>query len=110
SITLLVALTLGNPVAVPGDKPASERPGEPHRSPIDLALLTDGRLALTANHTADSVSLIDLEAGKVLAEQLCGRKPAGVACSGDGRLAAVSHLWSGNISLFAVETHTLQLL
>src|SRR5205085_811234 len=48
---------------------------EPHRSPIDVALIGDGRLAVTANHTADSVSLVDLDHGKVLAEQACGRKP-----------------------------------
>src|SRR3954467_5649088 len=91
--TCLAALLLGNPVAVPREKATPIN--EPHRSPLDLALVADGRLALTANHTADSVSLIDLEAGKVLIEQPCGRRPAGVACSRDGRRAAVSNLWSG---------------
>src|SRR5213593_1629863 len=74
-----------------GDKP------EPHRSPMDLSVLPGGALVLTANHTSDTVSLVDLEAGKVVAEQPCGRKPVAVACSRDGRLAAVSNLWSGTI-------------
>jgi DNA-binding beta-propeller fold protein YncE/mono/diheme cytochrome c family protein len=81
---------------------------QPHRSPVDVALLPGGRLALTANHTADSLSLVDLSAGKVLAELPCGRKPVAVACSPDGRHAAVSNLWSGTLSLFDVEGTTIK--
>jgi cytochrome c peroxidase len=81
---------------------------EPHRSPIDLALLPGGRQALTANHTADSVSLIDLEAGKVLAEQTCGHKPAAVACSRDGKRAAVSNLWSRTVTLLEIDGAALK--
>jgi DNA-binding beta-propeller fold protein YncE len=80
----------------------------PHRSPVDVALLPGGRLALTANHTADSVSLVDLLAGRVLAELPCGRKPVAVACSPDGRHAAVSNLWSGTLTLFDVEGATIK--
>src|SRR5207247_3436229 len=87
--------------------PAPEPGVERHRSPVDLAVLPGGR-ALTANHTADSVSLLDLAKGNVLAEQPCGRKPAGVACSLDGRRAAVSNLWSGTLSLFDVKDTRLQ--
>jgi cytochrome c peroxidase len=74
---------------------------------VDVALLPGGRLGLTANHTADSVSLVDLKAGKVLAELPCGRKPVAVACSPDGRHAAVSNLWSGSLSLFDLDGKTL---
>jgi cytochrome c peroxidase len=81
---------------------------QPHRSPVDVALLPGGRLALTANHTADSLSLVDLSAGKVLAELPCGRKPVAVACSPDGRHAAVSNLWSGTLTLFDVEGTTIK--
>jgi DNA-binding beta-propeller fold protein YncE len=70
---------------------------------VDVALLPGGRLALTANHTADSVSLVDLETGAVRAELPCGRKPVAVACSPDGRHAAVSNLWSGTLSLFDID-------
>jgi cytochrome c peroxidase len=69
---------------------------------VDLALLPGGRRALTANHTADTVSLIDLRQGKVLAEQPCGRRPAAVACRPDGRLAAVSCLWSGKVHFLEI--------
>ncbi len=80
----------------------------PHRSPVDVALLPGGRLALTANHTADSVSLVDLDTGKVLAERPCGRKPTAVACSTDGRHAAVSNLWSDSLSLFDLDGDTIK--
>jgi cytochrome c peroxidase/DNA-binding beta-propeller fold protein YncE len=75
---------------------------EPHRSPAGIAVLPGGRWAISANHTADSASLIDLAEGKVLAEQPCGRKPAAVACSADVRRAAVSNLWSGTLTLLEV--------
>jgi DNA-binding beta-propeller fold protein YncE len=73
-----------------------------------VAVLPGGRYALTANHTADSVSLVDLEAGKVVRELACGRRPAAVACSADGRRAAVSNLWSGTVTLFAVRGDELE--
>src|SRR5260221_10649308 len=75
---------------------------EPHRSPIDLALLAGGR-AITANHTSNTVSLLDLTQGKVVAEQAVGRKPSAVAASRDGRRAAVSNLWAGTVSLLAID-------
>jgi DNA-binding beta-propeller fold protein YncE len=69
---------------------------------MGLTVLPGGRSALIANHTADSISLIDLTGGKVVAEQPCGRKPVAVACSPDGRRAAVSNLWSGTVSFFEI--------
>jgi DNA-binding beta-propeller fold protein YncE len=83
---------------------------EPHRSPIDLTLLPGGRQALAANHTSDSVSLIDLEEGKVLSEQACGHKPAAVACSRDGKRAAISNLWSGTVTLLEIDGDALKRL
>jgi DNA-binding beta-propeller fold protein YncE len=86
-------------------------PGEtssPHRSPIDLALLHGGQRALTANHTSDSVSLLDLKEGKVLAEQTVGRKPSAIACSQDGRRAAVSNLWGKTVTLLEIQGERLR--
>jgi cytochrome c peroxidase len=83
-------------------------PRQPHRGPIDVALVPGGRLAVTANHTVDSVSLVDLAAGKVLAEAPCGRKPSAVACSPDGGLVAVSNLWSDTVSLYKIDGETLK--
>lgn len=80
-----------------------ESSSEPHRSPVDVVVLPGGQLALSANYTADSLSLVDLAEGKVVDERPCGRKPVAVACSPDGRYAAVSNLWSGSLSLFVIE-------
>jgi hypothetical protein len=63
---------------------------------------------LTANQTANSVSLVDLKQGKVLAEMGCGVKPVAVACRRDGKLGAVSNLWSGTITLFEIGKATLK--
>src|SRR5579864_1471770 len=62
-----------------GDEPA--RAAEPHRSPIALALSSDGTRLLSANQTSGSVSLVDTNAGTVLQEVATGEKPAGVALS-----------------------------
>lgn len=87
---------------------AAETRPELHRSPMDIVVLPGGRCALTANHTADTVSLVDLTAGKVLVELPCGRKPAGLACSRDGSRAAVSNLWSGTLTLLEVRGTSLR--
>ena len=61
-------------------------------------LLPGGRRALTANHTADSVSLVDLRRG-----QGAGRSSRAAASRSrsparrDGRRAAVSNLWSRHV-------------
>jgi YVTN family beta-propeller protein len=106
TLVVLTALLLAALALLPRARTAP--PSEPpHRSPVELALLPGGR-ALTANHTSDSVSLIDLDAGKVLAEAPCGRKPVAVACTPDGRRAAVSNLWSGTVSFFEVGRDSLK--
>jgi cytochrome c peroxidase len=90
-IQILTLLTLWQP-----------RGPELHRSPVDLAVVPGGRFVLTANHSSDSLSLLDLKAEKVVAEQRCGRKPVAVACAHDGRRAAVSDLWSGTVTIFEI--------
>src|SRR5947209_461950 len=100
-----------SPLFPAAERPLSSPPGptpERHRSPADVAVLPGGRLALTANQTADSASLVDLAEGKVLAELPCGRRPTGVACSGDGRRAVVSNQWSGSLSLFEMSGPVLR--
>lgn len=75
---------------------------EPDRSPTDVALTLDGRFALTANRTADSVSLVDLAAGKVVAETRVGGEPFGVAVAPDGKRAAVSCYGSDSLVLLTL--------
>jgi DNA-binding beta-propeller fold protein YncE len=72
---------------------------ESDRSPAGLALSPDGRWALTANATRHSVSLVDLEAGRVAAEIPVGRLPRALALSRDGRRAVVSNGHSDSLTL-----------
>jgi YVTN family beta-propeller protein len=81
---------------------------EVFRGPIDLCVLPGGQRVLTANHTSDSVSLVDLQQKKVIAEKPCGRKPSAVTCSPDGQRAAVSNLWSSTVTLFDIGVNTLE--
>jgi DNA-binding beta-propeller fold protein YncE len=83
---------------------------ERHRNPVDVVVVAGGRRAVTANQGADTVSLIDLENGRVLAESACGLKPSGIACTVDGRRVAVSNLWSGNVALFEIDDTKLRSL
>jgi DNA-binding beta-propeller fold protein YncE len=90
---------------------SSARPAIPKAtccSPIDLAVLADGRRALALNHASDLVSLLDLKEGKVLAEHPCGHKPVAIACSHDGTRAAVSNLWSGGVTFLEIQGSVLK--
>ncbi len=102
--TAIIALCcLGLGVAAVMPRPAAPAaPPERHRSPVDVTVLPDGRARSTANHSADSVSLVDLDAGTVLAEVPCGRRPVAVVVSADGRRAAVSNHWSDSVTLLDV--------
>jgi len=101
ALLALLALVRSNPAAPPAVPP------ELHRSPCDLAVLPGGRV-LTANPSAGSVSLVDVRAGRVVAEVRCGRKPSAVAVAHDGRHAAVSNLWSGTVTLLDVRDDSLK--
>jgi YVTN family beta-propeller protein len=98
----IITIMIGIVIFWPATSSSGVTKSEAHRSPTDLSLLPDNKRVLTANHTADSVSLVDISAGKVLAEVRVGKKPVAVACSPDGTSAAVSNLWSGTITLLDV--------
>lgn len=85
----------------PAPPPPAPAADVPHRSPTDVALSPDGRFLLTANHTADTASLIDAAAGKVVAEVPVGKRPYAAAIAPDGRRAAVSNTRSGTVTLLA---------
>jgi DNA-binding beta-propeller fold protein YncE len=79
-------------------------------SPLHLALSADGHFALTANRDSDSASLVDLSAGKVAAEVRCGRRPADVALSADGRRGVVTNQFGSSVTLLAVHDRQLEAL
>ena len=107
---LLVPLVLlGTVVGVLRARSNAQPSAEPsnHRSPIALALSADGTRLITANQTADTVSLIDPQGGKLLAELATGQKPAGVAFSPDGKTAAVTHWYGYDLALLDVGAESL---
>jgi DNA-binding beta-propeller fold protein YncE len=58
---------------------ASQQPApaiERDRSPVDLVLTADQQGLLTANQTADTVSLIHMATGKLHDEVPCGKRPS----------------------------------
>jgi YVTN family beta-propeller protein len=80
-----------------------------NRSPIALALSSDGSRLLVANQGTGSVALVDPKSGKVLAEIPTGDKPAGVALSKDGRRGVVSHWYGYDVALLEVRPDGLSL-
>ncbi|MFN3486535.1 MAG: YncE family protein, partial [Planctomycetota bacterium] len=81
---------------------------EPDRSPIDLAVSPDGRWALTANRTSDTVSLADLKEGRKVAEVPVGKRPAAIAWK--GARAAVLHERDGLGTLLEVHPPGLRVI
>ena len=75
---------------------------ERDRSPIDLALSADGRLAITANATSDTASLADVVTGKVLAEVEVGKRPFAVALTADSSRAVVTNWLSNTVTVLRV--------
>ena len=86
----------------PAGTVSSAPPPERDRSPSDVALLAGGRRALTANRTADSVSLVDMAQGKVLAETPVGRQPFSVAALPGGKRAVVTNWLSDTVSVLDI--------
>jgi 40-residue YVTN family beta-propeller repeat len=72
------------------------------RSPTDVALTPDGRRALTTNRTADSVSLVDLTTGKVLAETVVGDEPFAATVAADGSRALVTNYGDDSLSILTL--------
>ena len=62
------------------DRPAADLAGTVvDRSPMSLDLSPDRSLVATANHTSGTVSLVEIDSGRVLYEARCGRRPVDVA-------------------------------
>jgi len=75
----------------------------PDRSPCDIVLTADEEYLLTANRTSNSVSLVKLAIGKVVAEAAVGKRPAGIALTPDGKHVLVSGSYSGDLTVIAID-------
>jgi YVTN family beta-propeller protein len=73
--------------------------GEPYRSPLALAVSPDGQLLYAADRTAECVAVVDLAAGKWLADIAVGGEPWGLALSADGQTLYVARRKAGTVAL-----------
>ncbi|WP_435010539.1 cytochrome c peroxidase [Tundrisphaera lichenicola] len=83
---------------------------EPDRSPIALAIRSDGHRLLIANQTSGSVSWIDPSDGRVLDEVKTGDRPAGVAISPDGRTGVVAHWYGYDLAILRLEDSKVEVI
>lgn len=79
------------------------------RSPVDLALTPDEKRLVTANRTADSLSLVDVATGRVLDEVACGRRPAALAIAPNGKQVFATCTHSGELRAYSIGSDTLEL-
>ena len=106
----LAGLAAAAPRLSARDEPKPQTPpATTHRSPIALAVLPAGSRVLTANQTSNSVSLVNLAQGKVIAEIETGEKPAGVAVTSDGKTALVTHWFGYDVAILNIEGDTLSI-
>ncbi|HEV3004534.1 MAG TPA: hypothetical protein VGX78_08730, partial [Pirellulales bacterium] len=77
------------------------------RSPVDLVLSPDESWLVTANQTSDTLSLVDVQSGRVIDEAPCGHRPAGLALAPNGNRVLVTASYAGTLSVFEVAQEKL---
>lgn len=76
-------------------------------SPVDLMLTPDEARLVSANQKANSISLVDLASGAVVAEAPCGNRPSNVGITPDGRRVLATATFSGELIVFALSENDL---
>ena len=71
-------------------------------SPSGLAVTPDGRLLLSADRDADSVSVIDTATRKRLATIKVGERPFGITIDAEGRRAYTANVGSNDVSVIDI--------
>ncbi len=77
------------------------------RSPVDLVLTPDEKWLLSANQTSDTISLLRVSDGAVVAEVDCGKHPSAIALMPDARRVLVSATYSGELNVFDLDGSAL---
>jgi DNA-binding beta-propeller fold protein YncE/cytochrome c1 len=99
-------------VAAQGQSPSAEETasalGPRDRSPVDVALSPDGQWLVTANQTSDTLSLVRAGDGQVVAETACGRRPADVVFTPDGRRVLATASYGGTLHVYDLAGEKLQ--
>ncbi len=75
------------PILSENQEPKTENQGL--RQPVALVVADEGRRLFVANRSAGSVSTIDVERGRVLAETAVGKRLADLVDGGEGQLLAI---------------------
>ncbi len=104
---LLGILSIAVALSIPG---VADEPTEKHRSPVAIALSNDGQRLLTANQTSNSVSLVDVSNGSILAEVTTGEKPVAVALSKDGKRGIVAHWFGYDVAVLEIGPSAIEVL
>jgi len=74
----------------PAAKPEAAK-RDSNRSPVDLVLSADEVWLVTANQTADTISLVEVSSGRTAREIACGAHPSALASHGDTLLVSCSY-------------------
>jgi YVTN family beta-propeller protein len=99
-ILLAVVIVVGGCLATKNPDQQTMQTGEPaYHSPNHIILSPDGDLAYVVNQTANSVSVIDVEARKVLREIPVGEFPSHIALTPDGGTLLVTCLHTSSIDV-----------
>ena len=96
-VVFAVAVLIGWP-AVDSLGEGPSKPQTAYKSPSDLAFSPDGKFLYVTNVTANSLSVIDAQAGSVAKEIAVGDTPTGVVVSPDGKIVFVANARSHSIS------------
>ncbi len=78
------------------------------RSPVDLVLTPDETRIVTANQVSNTVSLVDVASGTVVAEASCGERPSNVAITPDGQRVVATASYSGELFVYALSGDRLE--
>lgn len=73
------------------------------RSPVDLVLTADEQWLLTANQTANTVSLVRTGTGAVAAEVPVGERPSALVLTPDEKHVLVSGTFGGDLTVLALK-------
>lgn len=85
-------------------EPTSER----DRSPVDLALTPNESHLVTANQSADTLSLVNLATAKVVDEVPAGVRPSNVVVAPDGQRVLATAAFSGELIAFELTEDSLK--
>ena len=77
------------------------------QSPSGLAVTPDGKLLLSADRDSNQISIIDIDARKVIGTVATGERPFGVSIDADGKRAYTANVASDDVSVIDLGTRKL---